>query len=58
METGGDGEPVVLAGTELEVNFELKLDIQEFRRPIGAALGSFWPLVEFGPESTLSELAR
>ena len=49
----------MLAGVvELEENFELKLDIQEFRRPIGVALGSFWPLGEFGPGSTFSELAR
>lgn len=42
FETGGDGEPVLLAGVfEFEENFELKLDIHEFRRPIGVALGSF-----------------
>ena len=59
FETGGDGEPGVLAGVaELEENFELMLDIQEFRRLIGVALGSFWLLGEFGPGSILSELAR
>lgn len=59
FETGDDGELVVVAGViELEENFELKLDIQEFRRPIGVAFGSFWPLGEFGPGSIFSELAR
>lgn len=49
----------MLAGVaELEENFELILDIQEFRRPIGVALGSFWLLGELGPGSILSELAR
>lgn len=59
FETGGTGKPVLLAGGfVLEVNFELMLDIHEFRRPIGAALGSFWFLGELGPGSTFSEFAR
>lgn len=42
VETGGNGEPVLPASVfELEVNFELRLDIHEFRLPIGVALGSF-----------------
>ena len=50
---------VLLVGAvELEENFELMLDIQEFRRLIGVDLGSFWVLGEFGPGSTFSELAR
>ena len=52
-------EPVEVAGVVgLEENLELMLDIHEFRRLIGADLGSFWFLGEFGPGSTLSELAR
>lgn len=59
FETGGDGEPGLLAGVfELEVNFELMLDIHEFRRPIEIGLGSFWFLGEVGPGSTFSKLAR
>ena len=59
FETVNEGEPVVLAGiVELEENFELMLDIQEFRRPMGVALGSFWLFGVFGPDSTFSELAR
>ena len=59
LEIAGDGEPVLPVGVlELEVNFELMLDIHEFRRPIGAGLGSFWFLGELGPGSTFSELAR
>ncbi len=42
FEIGGESEPVLVAGVfELDENFELKLDIHEFRRPIGVALGSF-----------------
>ena len=59
FETVVGSEPVGVAGVVgLEENFELMLDIHEFRRPIGAAFGSFWLLGEFGPGSTLSELAR
>ena len=42
---------------ELEENFELMLDIHEFRRP-GVGFGSFGFLGEFGPGSTFSEVAR
>lgn len=59
FETGDGSEPVLLVGEfELVENFELRLDIHEFRRPIGVALGSFWFLGELGPGSTFSELAR
>lgn len=41
FETGADDETAVLVGVvELVENFELMLDIHEFRRPMGAALGS------------------
>lgn len=61
LEIAGDGEPVeavLLVGLELEVNFELMLDIHEFRRPVRVGLGSFWFLGELGPGSTFSELVR
>ena len=59
LEAGGDGEPVLPAGVfEPGENLELMLDIHEFRRGIGVALGSFWFLGELGPGSTFSELAR
>ena len=44
LEVAGDGEPVEAVlplGLELEVNFELMLDIHEFRRPVRVGLGSF-----------------
>lgn len=61
LEIAGDGEPVeavLVVGLELEVNFELMLDIHEFRRPVRVGLGSFWFLGELGPGSTFSELVR
>ena len=62
LEIAGDGEPVepvLLVGVlELEVNFELMLDIHEFRRPVRVGLGSFWFLGELGPGSIFSELVR
>lgn len=60
LEIVGDGDPVetvLLVGVfGLEVNFELMLDIHEFRRPVRVGLGSFWFLGELGPGSTFSEL--
>lgn len=42
FDTGVDGELTDVAGVvELEENFELMLDIHEFRRPTEVALGSF-----------------
>lgn len=61
LEIAGDEEPVedvLLVGLELEVNFELMLDIHEFRRPVRDGLGSFWCLGELGPGSTFSEVVR